>query len=115
MEQREYPRYATGKNVVIKMTPQIGIIGCDYHHLVRAFGQPTFSADAGDEFDGIEKVAWHIEFETGERVRVCDVRPFGMDDSINKTKEWRINTLSQNAYEWIKQIIRDSNPNVMGA
>jgi hypothetical protein len=109
--EREYPRYASGKNIQIKMTPQMATMGCDYHHLVRAFGQPSFSSDAGDEFDGIEKCAWHIEFETGERVRISDVRPFGMDDSVTKTKEWRVNTLSQTAYEWIKQIIRDSNPN----
>lgn len=111
MEQKQYPRFTSGKDVEIKMTPQMGIIACNYSHLVRSFGQPTYSADGGDEFDGIEKCAWHILFETGERVRISDNRTFGADQRIELVDSWRVNTHSQPAYEWIKQIIRDRNPN----
>ncbi len=112
MSNHSYPKFATGKGIEVKMTPQMGIIECQYRHLTRTFGQPTFSRDAGDEFDGVERVAWHIMFESGERVRICDVREFGsMEDDQNKIKNWRVNTNSQNAYNWIKQAIRESNPN----
>lgn len=112
MENKSYPRYRTGKSIEIKMTPQIGSMECGYHHLVRTFGQPTFSSEAGDEFDGVEKVAWHIQFESGELVRISDIREFGaLENDQNKMKVWRVNTHSQDAYNWIKQAIRDSNPN----
>jgi hypothetical protein len=112
MSNHAYPKFATGKGIEIKMTPQIGIMECQYKHLVRTFGKPTYSRDAGDEFDGVERVSWHIMFESGERVRICDVREFGAleDDSI-KARKWRVNTHSKSAYDWIKQAIRDSNPN----
>ena len=64
MEEKQYPRFMVSKNVEIKMTPQMGIIECNYRHLVNAFGQPSYSKDSGDEFDGVERVAWHIQFET---------------------------------------------------
>lgn len=112
MENKKYPPYRAGKSIVIKMIPQIGIIECQYKHLVRAFGQPTFSRDAGDEFDGVERMAWHIQFQSGEVVRICDVRAFGsMEDEPTRVNNWRVNTVSQNAYEWIKEAIRESNPN----
>lgn len=108
---QKYPRYRMGKDIVIKMTPQHIVMECGYNHLIRAFGQPTFSHDAGDEFDGIEHYAWHIQFETGEKIRVSDIRNFGTDESPNKITNWRINTHSHDAYEWLKSIIRDANPN----
>ena len=111
-DSRTYPRYRAAKNVQIKMTPQMGIIECSHKHLIRAFGQPTFTRDAGDEFDGVERIAWHIQFESGETVRICDVRSFGsIEDEPSKVTNWRVNTHSTNAYEWIKEAIRDSNPN----
>lgn len=112
MENKSYPPFRTGKDVTIKMTPQMGIIECSYKHLVRTFGQPTYSRDAGDEFDGVERVSWHIQFQSGEVVRLCDVRQFGsMEDEPSRTTNWRVNTHTNNAYEWIKEAIRDSNPN----
>jgi hypothetical protein len=112
MSEHAYPKFATGKGIEIKMTPQMGVIECGYGHLIRTFGQPTYSRDAGDEFDGVERVAWHIMFQSGERVRISDVRVFGsLEDDHNKIKNWRVNTHSQNAYNWIKQAIRESNPN----
>ncbi len=112
MEDKSYPPYRTGKDVTIKMTPQMGVIECSYKHLVRTFGQPNYSRDAGDEFDGVERVSWHIQFQSGETIRICDVRSFGsMDDDTSKVINWRVNTHSEDAYNWIKQAIRDSNPN----
>lgn len=111
MSDKQYPKFMVSKKIEIKMTPQIGIIECGYRHLINAFGQPSFSRDAGDEFDGVEKVAWHIQFESGERVRICDVREFGsMEDDQTKTSNWKVNAHTPNAYGWIKQIIRDANP-----
>ena len=111
MEEKQYPKFMVSKNIEIKMTPQMGIIECNYRHLINAFGQPSYSRDAGDEFDGVERVAWHIQFQTGERVRLSDVREFGsMEDDQTKVNKWRVNTHSTDAYNWIKEVIRDANP-----
>lgn len=113
MENKSYPPFRTGKNIQIKMTPQMGVIDCGYKHLIRSFGQPTFNRDSGDEFDGVEKIAWHIQFESGECVRISDVRSFGAtSEDYTTTTNWRVNTHSTSAYEWIKEAIRDANPNV---
>jgi hypothetical protein len=107
-----YPKHRMGKNVVVHLAPQVGVMDCKYRHLIRAFGQPTFSVDSGDDFDGVEKFAWHIQFESGEVARISDVRPFGRDDightEINK---WKVNAHSDKVYDWIKEKIRDANPN----
>ena len=106
-----YPKYRTDKNIVIRMAPQIGVMGCDYKHLARAFGNPNLSTDYGDEFDGVEKCAWHIEFETGVTAKISDVRPFGSNDLDYKAvKQWRVNSRDENTYGWIKERIRDANP-----
>jgi hypothetical protein len=106
-----FPRHRVSKNIQVKMTPQVGVMECEYRHLVRAFGNPSFSINYGDDFDGIEKCAWHIEFEGGEVVKISDVRPFGTVDIDYKTiKKWKVNTLSSDAYQWVMTKIRESNP-----
>lgn len=110
-QTKKYPAYRMGKDIEVKMTPQIAVMECGYNHIVKAFGQPTFSHDAGDDFDGIEHYAWHIQFETGEKVRVCDIRTFGVEEASGTINQWRVNTHSIRAYEWLKEIIRDANPN----
>ena len=107
-----YPKHRMGKGIVIKLAPQVGVMNCAYRHLVKAFGNPNFSVDNGDEFDGVENVAWHIEFESGEVARISDVRPFGKSEiSYKDIVEWKVNAHSENAYNWIKEKIRDANPN----
>lgn len=107
----EYPKHRLGKNIEVKMAPQVGIMSCEYRHLLKAFGQPTFSTESGDDFDGVEKVAWHIQFETGHVAKICDVRPFGVHDMDFKTvTEWRVNAHDETVYEWIKNKIRNANP-----
>lgn len=115
--EKKYPPFRTSKNVDIRMTPQMGIIECDYKHLIRAFGQPNFSRDAGDEFDGLERVSWHIEFQSGEKVRLCNVRSFegSLEEDYTRTKNWRVNTHSLEAYSWIKEVIRDANPEAVAS
>lgn len=106
-----YPRHRVSKDVQVRMAPQIGVIECQHRHLIKAFGQPSFSIVNGDDFDGIETCAWHIEFESGETVRISDVKPFGISDIDYKTvNNWKVNTHSSKAYEWIKEKIRDANP-----
>ena len=106
-----YPRHRVSKNIQIKMAPQVGVMECEYRHLVRAFGNPSFSVDYGDDFDGIEKCAWHIEFEGGEVVKISDVRPFGTVDINYKTiTKWKVNTHSSDAYQWSMAKIREANP-----
>ena len=106
-----YPKYRIGKDVVVRLAPQVGIMECEYRHLVKAFGNPTFSTDSGDEFDGVEKVAWHIQFETGHVAKISDVRPFGVHDmDYRSVTEWRVNAHEQDVYEWIKEMIRNLNP-----
>jgi len=56
------------------MAPQVGVIECEHRHLVKAFGQPSFSVANGDDFDGIETCAWHIEFERGQTVRISGIK-----------------------------------------
>lgn len=107
-----YPKHRVSKNVSVKLAPQIGVIGCEYRHILKAFGQPTFCTDYGDEFDGIEKCAWTIEFEGGQTVQISDVRPFGSNDlDYKQVKEWRVNSQSSETYEWIREKIIDANPN----
>ncbi len=107
-----YPKHRTSKDIEVKMAPQIGVMECEYRHLVRAFGNPNLSTDFGDDFDGVEKCAWHIQFEGGQVARISDVRPFGMHEIDYRTvKEWRVNTHQPQVYEWIKERIRDANPN----
>ena len=106
-----YPRHRVSKQVQIKMAPQIGIIECEHRHLIKAFGNPSFSIVNGDDFDGIETCAWHIEFESGEIARISDIKPFGITGVDYKTiNKWKINAHSSKANEWIKEKIRDSNP-----
>jgi hypothetical protein len=110
--EKSYPAYRTGKNIQIKMAQQMGIIECNFNHLLRTFGRPNYNRDNGDEFDGLEWCAWHIQFESGELVRITDSRQFGnMENDYTKCNQWKVNTRSEKAYEWIKQAIRDSNPN----
>ena len=107
----QYPKYRVGKDIQIKLAPQVGVMSCDFKHLTRTFGNPLFSTDYGDDFDGVEKCAWHIQFQTGDVARICDVRPFGSNDLDYKAvQEWRVNSHNPVVYEWIKQIIRDANP-----
>lgn len=107
-----YPKHRMGKDIIIKLAPQVGVMNCKYRHLVKSFGNPTFSIDNGDEFDGIEKIAWHIEFESGEVARISDVRPFGRNElDYRDVDEWRVNAHSDKVYVWIKEKIRDANPN----
>ncbi|WWT39387.1 hypothetical protein [Microcystis phage Mel-JY01] len=108
-------RFRTGKGIDVKMIPSFGQIACDYNHIYRTFGKPNFSVDAGDEFDGVEKCAWHIQFENGEVVRITDVREFGskIDDYV-ECKRWNVNTLSRDAYEQVISAIRHHNPQMIG-
>lgn len=107
----QYPKYRVGKDIQIKLAPQVGVMSCDFKHLTRTFGNPLFSTDYGDDFDGVEKCSWHIQFQTGDVARICDVRPFGSNDLDYKAvQEWRVNSHNPDVYEWIKQIIRDANP-----
>jgi len=107
-----YPKYRTSKSIQVKLAPQVAVMGCEYKHLVRAFGNPNLAADYGDEFDGVEKCAWHIQFETGQVAIISDVRPFGIHDMDYRiVKEWRVNAHDTLVYDWIKEIVRDMNPN----
>jgi hypothetical protein len=109
---KKYPRYRMDKKLEPRMAPQIGVMECSYKHLVKAFGNPTLSIDYGDDFDGVENCAWIIEFESGDTAKISDVRPFGNQDMDHKhINNWKVNAHSKKTYEWIKEVIRDSNPN----
>ncbi len=111
-QEKQYPRYRTSKDLDLRFTPQISVMDCAYRHIVNAFGQPTFSSDNNDTFEGTEQCSWQIQFETGELVLISEERGFGDREHDYKTsKSWKVNTHSKNAYEWVKQAIRDANPN----
>lgn len=111
-EEKQYPRYRNSKELELRFTPQIGIMECEYRHLISAFGQPTFSADNNDTFEGTEQCSWQIQFESGDLVLISEERGFGdRDHDYKKSTTWKVNSHSQRAYEWIKQAIRDANPN----
>ncbi len=110
--EKQYPRYRNSKDLDLRFTPQISVMDCAYRHIVNAFGQPTFSSDNNDTFEGTEQCSWQIQFETGELVLISEERGFGDREHDYKTsKSWKVNTHSKNAYEWVKQAIRDANPN----
>lgn len=112
MENRKYPKYRTTKNLDLKFSPQIAVMECGYNHIVRTFGQPTFSANNNDTFDGTEQCAWVVQFETGEVVRVAEERGFGdKEHDYTKSTRWKVNSATTRAYEWLKEAIRDANPN----
>lgn len=112
MENRSYPKYRTSKDFQIKFAPQVGVMSCSYIHLVKTFGQPSLSADNSDTFEGTEQCAWLIQFESGDLVSISEERGFGdREHDYRHSQTWKVNTHSPRVYEWIKQAIRDSNPN----
>jgi len=112
MSEKKYPPFRTSKEIDVRFAPQLGIISCGYHHLVRTFGQPTFSADNNDTFEGTEQCAWNIQFQNGSGVVISENRGFGISDShYEKSKSWKVNSRDTNTYTWIKEAIRDANPN----
>lgn len=112
MIESKYPAYRVGKGIDIKFAPNIGTLSCNYGHVVRAFGTPSFSVENNDSFEGTETVSWHIEFQTGHTAILAEDREFGhVENSHETSKTWKINSRFPQTFEWIKQIIRDSNPN----
>jgi hypothetical protein len=112
MSDRKYPRFRTTKNLELKFSPQVGVMSCSYEHIVRTFGQPSLSADNNDQFDGTEQCAWIIQFESGESASIAEERGFGdRDHDYKKSTTWKVNTRTPRVYDWIKEAIRDANPN----
>jgi len=112
MSNKKYPKFRNTREIEFRFSPQIAVMECGYNHIVRTFGQPTFSAGNNDVFDGTEQCAWQIQFETGENVRIAEERGFGdKDHDYMKTTRWKINSASNRAYDWVKEAIRDANPN----
>jgi hypothetical protein len=112
MADRQYPAFRTTKAVDVRFAPQIGTLSCGYHHIVRAFGQPTFSVDNNDTFEGTEQCAWQIQFQNGSAVVLSENKGFGSGDShYEKSNSWKVNSRDEKTIQWIKQAIRDANPN----
>lgn len=110
MTELTYPLFRTGKDIEVKFAPNIGVLSCNYNHILRAFGRPTFSIENNDSFDGTETVSWHIQFQSGPTAILAENREFGdSEKSYELSKTWKVNTRFPQAYEWIKQIIRDAN------
>jgi hypothetical protein len=116
MSEKTYPQFRTSKDIDIRFAPQVGVMSCGYNHLVRAFGIPTFSVDNNDTFEGTEQCAWNVQFENGLTVCIAEERGFGKaEQHYERATSWKVNSRDERTYNWIKQIIRDSNPNVTGA
>lgn len=112
MAEPTYPAFRTGKDVEARFAPNVGVLSCNFNHILRAFGRPNFSVDNNDSFEGTEQCAWHIQFQTGHTAILSENREFGnLEDSYELSKTWKVNTRHPQTYEWIKQIIRDANPN----
>jgi hypothetical protein len=110
--EKSYPKYRTSKELQMKFAPQVAVMSCGYNHIARTFGQPTLSAGNNDTFEGTEQCAWLIQFESGDTISIAEERGFGdREHDYTHTKTWKVNTRSQRAYEWVKQAIRDANPN----
>jgi hypothetical protein len=98
MSEKTYPPFRTSKEIDVRFAPQ--------------FGQPTFSTDNNDTFEGTEQCAWNIQFQNGSAVVISENRGFGASDShYEKSTSWKVNSRDTNTYTWIKEAIRDSNPN----
>lgn len=112
MTEKNYPKFRSIRELELRFAPQIAIMECGYHHLTRTFGQPTFSAANNDTFEGTEQCAWQIQFESGEVVRIAEERGFGdREHNPMQTTRWKVNSASSRGYDWIKEAIRDANPN----
>lgn len=112
MSDRRYPKFRNTKEIEVRFSPQIAVMECGYNHIVKTFGQPTFSSGNNDVFEGTEQCAWQIQFETGEVVRIAEERGFGdREHDYTESKRWKVNSGTTRAYEWIKEAIRDANPN----
>jgi hypothetical protein len=112
MTDRQYPAFRTTKELDVRFAPQIGTISCGYHHIVRTFGQPTFSIENNDTFEGTEQCSWQIQFQNGSTAVLAENKGFGSGDQhYEKNNSWKINSRDEDTIEWIKQAIRDSNPN----
>lgn len=112
MSEKNYPPFRMSKEIDIRFAPQVGIMNCGYQHLVRTFGQPTFSTENNDTFEGTEQCAWHIQFQNGSTVVISENRGFGASESpFHQSTSWKVNTRDTTAYNWIKEAIRDANPN----
>lgn len=112
MSTENYPKYRVSKDIEVKFAPPQGKINCSFHQIVRAFGRPPLSVDNNDSFEGTEQCQWNIQFETGHRAIIAESRAFGnTEQHYEKTTNWKVNSLEPRVFEWIKQIIRDSNPN----
>lgn len=110
--ERNYPKFRNTREAENRFAPQVGVMECGYHHLVRTFGQPTFSAENNDTFEGTEQCSWQIQFENGDVVTISEERGFGdREHDVKNTKKWKVNTRTPRSYDWIKEAIRDSNPN----
>lgn len=107
----EFPKFRLGKDIESRYAPLVGTLACSFKQMSRAFGRPTFSAENNDFFDGSEKCAWHIEFETGHTAVIAENRPFGDSDyPFEKANEWKINSRHGDTINWIKSILRYANP-----
>jgi hypothetical protein len=112
MSEPTYPAFRTGKDIEVRFAPSVGVISCKYNQILRALGKPTFSVENNDSFDGTETAAWHIQFQSGESAILAENREFGYsEDSYEISKTWKVNTRFPKTYEWVKQLIRDANPN----
>lgn len=112
MNEKSYPMFRTSRDIETRFAPQLGIMSCGYNHLVRAFGQPTFSVENNDTFEGTEQCAWHIQFANGLTATIAEERGFGKaEQNYHQSTSWKVNGRDGKTYEWIKQIIRDANPN----
>ncbi len=112
MSDKSYPMFRTSRDIEVRFAPQIGIMSCGYSHLVRAFGQPTFSVENNDTFEGTEQCAWHIQFENGSTVVVSEDRGFGKSEQhYERATTWKVNGRDERTYNWVKEVLRDANPN----
>lgn len=112
MSDKSYPMFRTSRDIEVRFAPQIGVMSCGYNHIIRAFGQPTFSVDNNDTFEGTEQCAWHIQFENGSTVVISEERGFGKaEQHYERANSWKVNGRDERTYNWVKEIIRDSNPN----
>jgi hypothetical protein len=112
MSDKNYPPYRTTKEIDVRFAPQLGVIACSYQHLVRTFGQPTFSTENNDTFEGTEQCAWQVQFQNGSSVIIAENRGFGTSENhFHAAKSWKVNSRDEKTYNWIKEAIRDANPN----
>ena len=100
--------FKTGKEYDTRMMSRVGTVKASYSIMHRIFGRPTFDANRGDDFDGLETRVWNIRFDDGLLARISDNKAFGqaVPSNPDEVLTWTIHGYSTNARNAVLQVVQ---------